>query len=151
MDASRPAKESAPCVCMVSIIMARAPLPENGFISAVGRAIDPARVEAKTQHGAAHAAHQQVKRAAGAKHRNRHQHGHKIRNDRDGCVKALFRAFDKRLVGIDATPHRHQQKGDDQPEQQHVAEDGRLPRHLRRIQAAKVGTSPPMSAVAPPR
>ena len=38
IDASRPANESAPCVCMVSIIMARAPLPENGFIRAVGSA-----------------------------------------------------------------------------------------------------------------
>ena len=38
MLANRPAKESAPETCMVSIIMARAPDPDNGFITMVGRA-----------------------------------------------------------------------------------------------------------------
>jgi len=38
MDDKRPAKESGPKVFMASIIIARAPLPLNGFINAVGMA-----------------------------------------------------------------------------------------------------------------
>ena len=40
MQQSRPTSESAPWVAMASIISPRAPLPERGFMMAVGTAAD---------------------------------------------------------------------------------------------------------------
>ncbi len=124
---------------MVSTIIARAPLPESGFISMVGRPFTQAGSQPMDVTRLRHPVHKHIQGTAGPQHADGHQHRHQIRNNGHRGVKAVFGSFDEGLIGIDPLHQGADEKGGDQPEQKQVADQGRPRSQFLRRQMQKPG------------
>ena len=92
--------------------MPLAPLPDSGFISAVGT------------DAPFHAVNEHIHGSGCPERTDAHQYGYQVRNDAHGCGEAIFSPFYKCIVDVYLLPDSCQYKYHDDAHEQYVGCSG---------------------------